>query len=119
MSGLRGALALFTIAPVAGPVELTRPAAVAALRWFPAVGVVLGAAAGLPATAVLQWAPHAALLGAVLAVLVLVLLSRGLHLDGLGDTVGGLGSGAPAGRALGVKRPAGGGAVGGARGGVG
>lgn len=106
MSGLRGALALFTVAPVAGPVELTRPAAVAALRWFPAVGVVLGAAAGLPATAVLQWAPHAALLGAVLAVLVLVLLSRGLHLDGLADTVDGLGSGAPAERALEIMRRA-------------
>jgi adenosylcobinamide-GDP ribazoletransferase len=106
MTGLRRALALFTVVPVGGVGELDRREAVAALRWFPLVGAALGAVAGLPAVAVLQWASHAVLLGAALAVLLLVLLTRGLHLDGLADTTDGLGSRAPAQRALEVMRRA-------------
>jgi adenosylcobinamide-GDP ribazoletransferase len=104
MSGLLGALGLFTVAPVRARGELTRADAVAALRWFPLVGAVVGALAGLPLTAVLEWAPRAALLGAVLAVAVLILLTRGLHLDGLADTADGLGSRAPAEQALEIMR---------------
>jgi adenosylcobinamide-GDP ribazoletransferase len=100
VTGLRRALALFTVVPVGRLGRLARPEAAAAMRWFPPVGAALGAVAGLPAGAVLQWAPHAQLLGAVLSMLLLVLLTRGLHLDGLADTVDGLGSRAPADRAL-------------------
>jgi len=104
MTGLLRAFALFTIAPVRGMPTLTRDDAAAALRWLPLVGAVVGAAAGLPMTAVLHWAPHARLLGAALSVLVLVLATRALHLDGLADTVDALGSHAPAERALEIMR---------------
>ncbi|GAB2473894.1 adenosylcobinamide-GDP ribazoletransferase [Jatrophihabitans fulvus] len=75
-----------------------------ALRWLPVVGLALGAVAGLPLTAVAAATPHATLLGAVLAVAALALLTRGLHLDGLADTADGLGSRAPAARALEIMR---------------
>lgn len=106
MTGLVVALRLFTVVPVGAPDELTRPRAVAALRWFPPVGAAVGAVAGLPAAGVLAWAPHAVLVGAVLSVVTLVLLTRALHLDGLADTVDGLGSGRPADRALEIMRRA-------------
>ena len=104
MSGLRRALALFTIIPVGRLSPLDRQSAVAALRWFPLLGAAVGAVAGLPAVAVLHWSSHALLLGAVLSVVVLVLLTRALHLDGLADTFDGLGSRAPAERALEIMR---------------
>jgi adenosylcobinamide-GDP ribazoletransferase len=104
MNGLRRAVALFTALPVGHLDRLDRAEAVAALRWLPMVGAALGAAAGLPAVAVLHHAPNAVLLGAVLSVLALALLTRGLHLDGLADTVDGLGSRRPAEQALAVMR---------------
>jgi len=96
---LRG-FALFTVLPVRGAPALTRDDAVRALPWFPLVGAAVGAVCGLPLTAVRHWAPHSALLGAVLCVVGLVLATRALHLDGLADTADGLGSAAPADRAL-------------------
>ena len=101
---MRTALALFTVVPVRDATELTRDRAVAALRWFPLIGAVLGAVAALPLAAVRAWASHATLLGAVLAVALLAMLSRGLHLDGLADTADGLASRAPAERALQIMR---------------
>jgi adenosylcobinamide-GDP ribazoletransferase len=101
---MRWALALFTVLPVGDVGPLTRGRAAAALRWFPLVGAGLGAAAGLPLAAVQTWAPHATLLGAVLAVALLALLTRGLHLDGLADTADGLASRAPQERALEMMR---------------
>jgi len=101
---MRTAFALFTVLPVRADAALTRARAVAALRWFPLIGAALGAAAGLPLAAIRAWAPHATLLGAVLAVALLALLSRGLHLDGLADTADGLASRAPAERALEIMR---------------
>ena len=80
---MRTALALFTIVPVRAPATLRRERAAAALLWFPLVGAGLGAVAALPLAAVRAWAPHATLLGAALAVGLLALGSRGLHLDGL------------------------------------
>jgi adenosylcobinamide-GDP ribazoletransferase len=104
MRALARSLALFTVAPIRGYGELTRSDAVAALRWLPLLGAALGALAALPLAATLQWASHAALLGAVLAVAALALVTRGLHLDGLADTVDGLGSRASADRALEIMR---------------
>jgi adenosylcobinamide-GDP ribazoletransferase len=104
MSGVRRAVALFSVLPVGRLGDLDRADTAAALRWLPLIGAALGAFAGLPAGAVLHWAPHAVLLGAVLSVLLLALLTRGLHLDGLADTVDGLGSRAPAERALAIMR---------------
>jgi adenosylcobinamide-GDP ribazoletransferase len=104
MSGLTGALGLFTVVPVRAAPELRRAEAVAALRWFPLVGAAAGAAAALPAVAVLHWAPRAASVGAVAAIALLALFTRGLHFDGLADTADGLGARAPAPRALEIMR---------------
>lgn len=104
MSGLTGALGLFSVVPVRATRELRRSDAVAALRWFPLVGAAVGAAAALPAVAVLHWAPRASSLGAVAAIALLALLTRGLHLDGLADTADGLGARAPAAEALEIMR---------------
>jgi adenosylcobinamide-GDP ribazoletransferase len=104
MTGLRRALALFTVTPVRPAGALTRDEAATAVRWLPLVGAGAGALGGLPIAAVLQWAPHAALLGCVLSVAALALLTRGLHLDGLADTADGLGSRAPSERALDIMR---------------
>jgi adenosylcobinamide-GDP ribazoletransferase len=74
------------------------------MAWAPAVGLALGAAAA----AVLVCADHllraGPLLAAVLAVVTLTLLTRGLHLDGLADLADGLGSGKPAAQALDIMK---------------
>jgi len=102
---LARSVGLFTVLPAgAGATALGPGDGVAALLWLPAVGAVLGAAAGVPAGAIRQWEPHAGLVGAVLAVAALALLTRCLHLDGLADTADGLGSRAPAERALEIMR---------------
>ena len=72
------------------------------LRWAPLVGLLLGAAATGVAVAGTRWISPLA--GAVLAVAVLALLTRGLHLDGLADTADGLGPLRDRGRALEVMR---------------
>jgi adenosylcobinamide-GDP ribazoletransferase len=101
---LARSISMFTIVPVRVPVELQPGDGIGALLWLPAVGAVAGAAAALPTAAIRHWAPHANLLGAVLVVAALALLTRCLHLDGLADTADGLGSGAPAARALEIMR---------------
>jgi adenosylcobinamide-GDP ribazoletransferase len=104
MTSLLRAFGLFTIVPVRPGETLTPIAAARALRWLPVIGAGLGAVAGLPSVAVRSGAGHAGLVGAVLSVALLAVLTRGLHLDGLADTADGLGSRAPAGRALEIMR---------------
>lgn len=103
---VRTALSLFTAVPVRGPAELTRATAARAVRWLPAVGALLGAAAGgalwLVDSAVSG--PLAPLLSATIAVAVLAGLTGGLHLDGLADTADGLASRRPAPQALEIMR---------------
>ena len=79
-----------------------RPTAGRAMLCAPVVGVVLGAfAAG--AGALVAWRAGG-LLGAVTALAVLAVLTRGLHLDGLADVADGLGSGRPAEDALRIMK---------------
>jgi adenosylcobinamide-GDP ribazoletransferase len=105
VAGLALALSWLTVLPVrtGAPGPAT---AAAAIRWAPLVGALLGAAAGA-----LLWGLAAlgvpALVAGLLAVALLALATRGMHLDGLGDTADGLGCYGPPERALAVMRDGG------------
>jgi adenosylcobinamide-GDP ribazoletransferase len=88
--GVRLAFGTLTVLPVrAGRVD--RPAAGVALRIAPLVGALLGVVlAGILAGLTAAGAPR--LVAAALTVAGSALLTRGLHLDGLADTVDALGS---------------------------
>jgi adenosylcobinamide-GDP ribazoletransferase len=92
--GLRLALTTLTVARVRSPRQIDRRTAGTAMSLAPLVGLALGlvAAGVLSAVAALATAP----LAGVLAIGTLAALTRGLHLDGLSDTVDGLGSYLPA-----------------------
>lgn len=100
--GLRLALTTLTVLPVRGPVAVDRRTAGSAMTLAPLVGLLLG----LVAAGVLEGAARVSgdLLAAALAVAVLALLTRGLHLDGLADTADGLASYRSPERALAVMR---------------
>ncbi len=78
--------ALLTALPVPGRLATSTEGV---LRWAPLVGLLLGGLAVGVALPFAGWISP--LVGAVLAVAVLALLTRGLHLDGLADTADGLG----------------------------
>lgn len=80
MTGLRSAIGFLTILPV--PAGSWQPAR--AVAWYPAVGVGLAAAIGGFAYGAFAVAPPQ--LAAALAVAGWVVLTGGLHLDGLADT---------------------------------
>jgi adenosylcobinamide-GDP ribazoletransferase len=90
IDGLRLALTTLTVLPVrAGRID--RPAAGVAMSVAPLVGALLGLVlAGV--LAVLRYADLPGLVAAGVTVALGVLLTRGLHLDGLADTVDALGS---------------------------
>jgi len=118
-TGLRLSVTLLTVIPwreaqaaepnteMAGnpaPPALPRATVAAAMAWAPGVGLLLG----VIASAVLLVADHplgaGPLTAAGLAIGLLALLSRGLHLDGLADLADGLASGKPAPAALDIMR---------------
>ncbi|WP_323373607.1 adenosylcobinamide-GDP ribazoletransferase, partial [Plantactinospora alkalitolerans] len=88
-AGGRLALTTFTVAPLrAGRVD--RSAAGTAMALAPAVGALLGVL--LAAVLGILGALGPPLVAGVVTVAVAALLTRGLHLDGLADTVDALGS---------------------------
>ena len=112
-TGLRLSMTLLTVIPWPGAGQragddtaaaLPRATVAAAMAWAPAVGLLLG----VIASAVLLVADHplgaGPLTAAGLAIGLLALLSRGLHLDGLADLADGLASGKPAPAALDIMR---------------
>jgi adenosylcobinamide-GDP ribazoletransferase len=102
-AGLRLAITLLTAVPLPGAPQPDRRTVAAAMYWAPLVGLGLGAAAAGLLFACR--AGHAGpLLGAVLAITLLALLTRGLHLDGVADLADGLGSRKPAAQALEIMK---------------
>jgi adenosylcobinamide-GDP ribazoletransferase len=102
LDGLRLGVTTFTVVPVR-PGIVDRSAARVAMTTAGLYGLAIGAVVGGLAIGVR--ATHApTLLTAVLAVTVATLASRGLHLDGLADTVDGLGSYGDRDRALAIMR---------------
>ena len=116
MSGLRAALAFLTILPVGsgwGAAVGGKGSLAAARAWFPAVGLLLGAAlAGLDALfAVACLRPGCGppttatpRLAAALLVAALAVLTRALHLDGFMDTCDALPGGFSRARRLAILR---------------
>ncbi|TMR09208.1 adenosylcobinamide-GDP ribazoletransferase, partial [Nonomuraea zeae] len=96
--GLRFAIGTLSVFPVRVE-RVDREVAGQAMALAPAVGLVLGAVCGLPLLL-----PAPPLLDAALALGLLAVLTRGLHLDGLADLADGLGSGKPADQALDIMK---------------
>lgn len=126
VDGLRLAFGTLTVLPVRPPGTVDRRSGGWAMTFAPLVGLVLAAVAtaalwllgwpvlGIeplfavldrtPLADVVSLRPASPLLAATLLVGLLALLTRAIHLDGLADTVDGLGSGRPADQALAIMR---------------
>lgn len=102
---LRQALTLLTVLPIRAD-AVTPQTARRVMCAAPGVGLLVGGAAAVVLVGARAVGSPASspLLPAALAIATAVLLTRGLHLDGLADTVDGLGSMRPADEARAVMR---------------
>lgn len=91
MNGARLAVSWLTVLPVRGPDSVDRSAAGRAIGLAPLVGVGLGAG-GVGVLWVLVWCGASVAVAGLVMVAGLALITRGMHLDGLADTMDGLGS---------------------------
>ncbi|WP_068024995.1 adenosylcobinamide-GDP ribazoletransferase [Nocardia mexicana] len=111
MSGIRLALSWLTVLPIRGPGVVDRVIAGRAIALAPLVGLLLGGGAAgvlwVSATAGTSFG-----LAGLLAVAALALATRGMHLDGLADTMDGLGSYGPPERAREIMKSGGAGPFG-------
>lgn len=111
VTGLALAVSWLTVLPVRGPERVDRGAAAGAISWAPVVGVLLGAGA-----VAVMWALTIAgaspLLAGLVGVAALALGTRGMHIDGLADTMDGLGSYGPPERAREIMKSGGAGPFG-------
>jgi len=99
MKHLIAAIQFLTVLPL-GAKGTYAPRAM--IAWFPIVGLLLGILlAGFDAAVASLWAPSAA---AVLDVILMILLTGALHLDGLGDTADGLYGQRPVEKALSIMK---------------
>lgn len=103
VDGLLLAVGTLTAVPVPPPSRIDRLVAGRAMTWAP-VTTVPGLVVLAVAEAVAMFSGMATLLLGALAIAVLTLLNRGMHLDGLADTADGLASGYDRDRALEVMR---------------
>lgn len=99
MKPLIAAIQFLTVLPL-GPKGTCAPRAM--VGWFPIVGLLLGIfLACFDGVVARLWAPSAA---AVLDMILLILLTGALHLDGLGDTADGLYGQRPKEKALAIMK---------------
>jgi len=99
---LRLAVGTLTAVPVTPPARVDPAVAARAMVLAPLVGAALGAVVALAVVVGGSLLPPLVL--SVLAVATLAALTRAIHLDGLADTVDGLGSGQPGTSALAIMR---------------
>jgi adenosylcobinamide-GDP ribazoletransferase len=89
---LKLAFGTLSVLPAGMPAKVDRVVAGRAMLLAPVVGLVLGGISAAVVAGVDAVRPDAPLLSAVLGVVVLMVLSGALHLDGLADTADGFGS---------------------------
>ena len=105
MNALRLVLGTLTVLPVRPPSRVDRSTAGWAMALAPLAGLLLAVVpVGLLLLATGLHVALSPLLAAALALALLAISTRAMHLDGLADTADGLGSGRPAGEALAIMR---------------
>ncbi len=96
------ALRFLTVLPVPGKTSITAQSVARSIPYYPAVGIIIGIIMALICVGADAVFPP--LVTSVLLVLVLSVISGGLHLDGLADTSDGLFSARPRNEALSIMK---------------